>query len=66
MKFRIEEHVGHISEGLKWIGTFHSICVKILRRHAEKVNLNSSFTIINTDDQNRLLRQVLKLVSIDL
>ena len=33
MKFRIEEHIGHLSEGLKWIGTFHSICVKILRRH---------------------------------
>ena len=61
MKFRIEEHIGHLSEGLKWIGTFHSICVKILRRHAEKVNLNSSFTIINTDDQIRLLRQVIKL-----
>jgi len=65
MKFRIEEHIGHLSEGLKWIGTFHSICVKILRRHAEKVNLNSSFTIINTDDQIRLLRQVIKLESID-
>ena len=58
MKFRIEEHIGHLSEGLKWIGTFHSICVKILRRHAEKVNLNSNFTIINTDDQIRLLRPV--------
>ena len=65
MKFRIEEHIGHLSEGLKWIGTFHSICVKILRRHAEKVNLNSNFTIINTDDQIRLLRQVIKLESID-
>ncbi len=65
MKFRIEEHIGHLSEGLKWIGTFHSICVKILRRHAEKVNLNSSFTIINTDDQIRLLRQLIKLESID-
>ena len=64
-RFRIEEHIGHLSEGLKWIGTFHSICVKILRRHAEKVNLNSSFTIINTDDQIRLLRQVIKLESID-
>ena len=65
MKFRIEEHIGHLSEGLKWIGTFHSICVKILRRHAEKVNLNSNFTIINTDDQIRLLRQAIKLESID-
>ncbi len=65
MKLRIEEHIGHLSEGLKWIGTFHSICVKILRRHAEKVNLNSNFTIINTDDQLRLLRQVIKLESID-
>ena len=65
MKFRIEEHIGNLSEGLKWIGTFHSICVKILRRHAEKVQLNSNFTIINTDDQIRLLRQVIKLEAID-
>jgi len=65
MKFRIEEHIGNLSEGLKWIGTFHSICVKILRRHAEKVHLNSNFTIINTDDQVRLLRQVIKLEAID-
>ena len=65
MKFRIEEHIGNLSEGLKWIGTFHSICAKILRRHAEKVHLNSNFTIINTDDQIRLLRQVIKLEAID-
>ena len=65
MKFRIEEHIGSLSEGLKWIGTFHSICLKILRRHAEKVQLNSNFTIINTDDQIRLLRQVIKLEAID-
>ena len=65
MKFRIEEHIGNLSEGLKWVGTFHSICVKILRRHAEKVNLTSNFTIINTDDQIRLLRQVIKYESID-
>ena len=65
MKFQIEEHIGNLSEGLKWIGTFHSICVKILRRHAEKVQLNSNFTIINTDDQIRLLRQVIKLEAID-
>ncbi len=65
MKFRIEEHIGSLSGGLKWIGTFHSICVKILRRHAEKVHLNSNFTIINTDDQIRLLRQVIKLEAID-
>ena len=65
MKFRIEEHIGDLSEGLKWIGTFHSICVKILRRHAEKVQLNSNFTIINTDDQIRLLKQVIKLEAID-
>ena len=65
MKFRIEEHIGNLSEGLKWIGTFHSICVKILRRHAEKVQLNSNFTIINTDDQIRLLRQIIKLEAID-
>ena len=65
MKFRIEEHIGNLSEGLKWIGTFHSICVKILRRHAEKVQLNSNFTIIDTDDQIRLLKQVIKYESID-
>ena len=66
MKFRIEEHIGHLSEGLKWIGTFHSICVKILRRHAGKVNLNSNFTIIDSDDQIRLIKNICKAENIDI
>ena len=59
MKERISEHIGGLSDGLKWIGTFHSICVKILRRHAEKVGLKSDFTIIDSDDQIRLMKQIL-------
>ena len=61
MKERISEHIGGLSDGLKWIGTFHSICVKILRRHAEKVGLKSDFTIIDSDDQIRLIKQILRL-----
>ena len=65
MKERISEHIGGLSDGLKWIGTFHSICVKILRRHAEKVGLKSDFTIIDSDDQIRLIKQILRLEKID-
>ena len=65
MKERISEHIGGLSDGLKWIGTFHSICVKILRRHAEKVGLKADFTIIDSDDQIRLIKQILRLEKID-
>ena len=65
MKERISEHIGGLSDGLKWIGTFHSICVKILRRHPEKVGLKPAFTIIDSDDQVRLIKQLLKAEKID-
>ena len=53
MKNRIAAMVGEAVEGMPWLGTFHSISVKILRRHAELVGLKSSFTILDTDDQVR-------------
>ncbi|NND49776.1 MAG: UvrD-helicase domain-containing protein, partial [Rhizobiales bacterium] len=65
MKSRIGELVGHVVEGMTWLGTFHSIGVKILRRHAELVNLRSNFTILDTDDQIRLMKQVLKAENVD-
>jgi DNA helicase II / ATP-dependent DNA helicase PcrA len=52
-------------EGMPWLGTFHSICVKLLRRHAELVGLKSNFTILDTDDQMRLLKQLILAANID-
>ena len=46
--------------GLSWLGTFHSICAKLLRKHATAVNLNSNFTIIDQDDQVRLIKNICK------
>ncbi len=65
MKERIATLVGAAAEGMPWLGTFHAISTKILRRHAELVGLKSSFTIIDTDDQIRLLKQVLQVENID-
>ena len=65
MKARIGELIGGQVEGMAWLGTFHSICVRILRRHAELVGLTSSFTILDTDDQIRLLKQLLEAENID-
>ncbi len=65
MKERIEALVGLESEGMPWLGTFHSVSVKILRRHAELVDLKSSFTIIDTDDQIRLLKQLIEAERLD-
>lgn len=64
MKTRISKLMGNPTEGL-WIGTFHSICVRILRRHAECVNLTSDFTILDTDDQLRLIKQILEAENLD-
>ena len=64
MKDRLIELVGGAVEGL-WLGTFHAICVRILRRHAELVGLRSNFTILDTDDQIRLLKQVLQAENVD-
>jgi DNA helicase-2/ATP-dependent DNA helicase PcrA len=65
MKGRIGQLVGGVIEGMPWLGTFHSLCVKILRRHAELVDLKSNFTILDTDDQIRLLKQLLAAENID-
>ncbi|MGR3715825.1 MAG: ATP-dependent helicase, partial [Thermohalobaculum sp.] len=65
MKERIGELVGHAVEGMLWLGTFHAICVRILRRHAELVGLKSTFTILDTDDQIRLIKQLLSAGNID-
>jgi DNA helicase-2/ATP-dependent DNA helicase PcrA len=65
MRQRIEGYVGDAVEGMPWLGTFHSICVKILRRHAELVDLKSGFSILDTDDQIRLIKQLLQAENID-
>ncbi|QYX58298.1 UvrD-helicase domain-containing protein [Roseovarius sp. SCSIO 43702] len=65
MKTRVGRHLGEAVEGMPWLGTFHSICVKLLRRHAELVGLKSNFTILDTDDQLRLLKQLVQAAGID-
>ncbi|WP_204115728.1 ATP-dependent helicase [Shimia biformata] len=65
MKNRVGGMLGHAIEGMPWLGTFHSICVKLLRRHAELVGLKSNFTILDTDDQLRLLKQLVSAANID-
>ena len=65
MKHRIGDLVGGAVEGMPWLGTFHSIGVKILRRHHELVGLKSGFTILDTDDQIRLMKQVIEAEGID-
>jgi DNA helicase-2/ATP-dependent DNA helicase PcrA len=65
MKVRVGAMVGQVVEGMPWLGTFHSIGAKILRRHAELVGLKPDFTILDTDDQIRLLRQLLEAEDID-
>jgi len=65
MKNRVGQMLGQPAEGMPWLGTFHSICVKLLRRHAELVGLKSNFTILDTDDQLRLLKQLVQAAGID-
>ena len=65
MKERIAHLVGEAVEGMPWLGTFHATGVKILRRHAELVGLKPGFTILDTDDQVRLLRQLIQAENID-
>ena len=65
MKERIGQFVGQTVEGMPWLGTFHAIGVRILRRHYELVDLKSGFTILDTDDQIRLLKQVIEAEDID-
>src|SRR5262245_4629018 len=65
MKERIGGLIGGAVEAMPWLGTFHAIGVKILRRHAELVGLKSGFTILDTDDQLRLMRQVIEGAGLD-
>jgi ATP-dependent DNA helicase UvrD/PcrA len=65
MKNRVGGMLGQQVEGMPWLGTFHAICVKLLRRHAELVGLKSNFTILDTDDQLRLLKQLVVAQGID-
>ncbi len=64
MRERLERLIGPATEGL-WLGTFHSLSARILRRHAEAVGLKSNFTILDTDDQVRLIKQLLQAEGID-
>mgnify|MGYP006118040709 FL=1 len=64
MKNRVGNLIGQV-EGMPWMGTFHSICVKILRRHAELAGLKSNFTILDTDDHLRLMKQLIAATQID-
>ena len=59
MRHRVGQLIGDAVEGMPWLGTFHSICARMLRRHAELVGLQSNYTIVDTDDQLRLLKQLI-------
>src|SRR5579863_4345115 len=65
MKHRLGEKLGQAVEGMHWLGTLHSIGGRILRMHAEMVQLKSNFTVLDTDDQVRLLKQLLQAEGID-
>jgi len=65
MRNRVGGLLGQAVEGMPWLGTFHAICVKLLRRHAELAGLKSNFTILDTDDQVRLLKQLIIAEGID-
>ena len=65
MRERLTHQIGPAAEGMRWLGTFHSVAAQILRKHAELVGLKSSFTILDDDDQQRLLKQLLEAESID-
>ena len=65
MQNRVSKIIKNETTGLSWLGTFHSICAKLLRRHAAAVGLNSNFTIVDTDDQVRLIKNICKSENID-
>ena len=66
MQIRVSKILGSSATGLSWLGTFHSVCAKLLRKHATAVNLNSNFTIIDSDDQIRLIKNICKAENIDI
>ena len=65
MRERITHLIGPSAEGLRWLGTFHSVAAQILRRHAELVGLKSTFTILDTDDQERVCKQLIEAANLD-
>jgi len=65
MQRRVSSILNLEATGLPWLGTFHSICAKLLRKHATAVGLTSNFTIIDTDDQVRLVKNICKAENID-
>ena len=65
MRSRAGELIGPAAEGLRWLGTFHAVAAQMLRRHAELVGLRPQFTILDTDDQLRLLKQVIDAAGLD-
>lgn len=65
MRERVGELIGPAVEGMPWLGTFHAIAARMLRRHAELVGLQSNYTIIDTDDQLRLLKQLIQAEGLD-
>ncbi len=65
MRERITQLIGPSAEGLRWLGTFHSVAAQILRRHAELVGLKSTFTILETDDQERVCKQLIEAANLD-
>ncbi len=64
MRERVTGLVGPAAEAI-WLGTFHALCVKILRRHGELIGLKSNFTILDSDDQLRLLKQIMEVDGVD-
>ncbi|MGB0969114.1 MAG: ATP-dependent helicase, partial [Halocynthiibacter sp.] len=65
MRDRVGGYLGHGGDAMRWMGTFHAICVKLLRRHAELVGLKTNFSILDMDDVKRLLRQLIEAAGID-
>src|SRR6202000_1224175 len=65
MRERIGHLIGPEAEGLRWLGAFPSVAAQILRRHAELVGLKSSFTILDDDDQERLIRKIMEAAGMD-
>ncbi|UUL83713.1 ATP-dependent helicase [Sphingomonas qomolangmaensis] len=65
MRERVGRLVGDAVEGMPWLGTFHSIGAKMVRRHAELIGLQSNFTILDTDDQLRLMKQLIAAADLD-
>ena len=66
MQTRVSKLLRKEATGLPWLGTFHSVSAKILRKHADAVSLKSNFTIIDQDDQTRLVKNICKAENIDI